>query len=204
MTKTNQNLTFILSAPSGAGKTTISNKITGLVPHLKHSVSHTTRPPRPNEVDGEDYFFISGKEFEKKIEKDDFLEWANIFGNYYGTSMENVQLAQNENCDLLFVIDVQGAETLRKRQHSGIYIFLLPPSLQELENRLRKRGVNSEEEIEKRLKIARDEIFHYKTYDYVLVNNDLAKAADQVRSIIIAERCRRARFDPSLVDLDLG
>lgn len=198
-----KSLTFVLSAPSGAGKTSISNKITGLVRNLKHSISHTTRPPRPNEINGQDYFFISREEFQGKIDKGDFLEWADVFGNLYGTSVENVEWAEKENCDLLFVIDVQGAETLRKLKHPGIYIFLLPPSLHELKNRLDNRKVNTPEEIEKRLATARKEIFHYKAYDYVLVNEDLEEAADQVRSIIIAERCRGSRFDPSQVDLDL-
>lgn len=200
---TKKSLTFVLSAPSGAGKTSISNKITGLVRNLKHSISHTTRAPRANEVDGQDYFFISREKFQRKIEKGDFLEWADVFGNLYGTSVENVEWAEKENCDLLFVIDVQGAETLRKLKHPGIYIFLLPPSLQELKNRLDKRKMNTLEEIEKRLTTAKEEIFHYKAYDYVLVNDQLEEAADQVRSIIIAERCRRVRFDPSQVDFDL-
>ncbi len=199
----NKRLTFVLSAPSGAGKTTISNKITRLIPGLKHSVSHTTRSPRSKEQEGEDYFFISGKEFGKKIARGDFLEWADIFGNLYGTSLENIELAQKEKCDLLYVIDVQGAETLRKLKLPGIFIFLLPPSLRELENRLRKRKMNTEEEIAKRLKIAREEISHYKTYDYVLINKDIEEAADQVRSIVIAERCRNSRFDPSQVNLGL-
>lgn len=199
----NKSLTFVLSAPSGAGKTTISNKITGHVPRLKHSISHTTRKARPNEVDGKDYFFISREEFEKKVARNEFIEWADVYGNLYGTSIENIQLAQKENCDLLFVIDVQGAETFRKLNHPGIFIFLLPPSLQELESRLRNRKVNTEEEIRRRLEVSRNEIFHYKSYDYVLVNNDLEEASDQVKSIIISERCRNSRFDPSQVDLDL-
>jgi len=199
----NKRLIFVLSAPSGTGKTTISNKITGLIPHLRHSISHTTRAPRKNEIHERDYFFITREAFKEKIKKGDFLEWAEVVGNFYGTSFENVRMAERENCDLLFVIDVQGAENLRKLKYSGIFIFLLPPSLQELRKRLEKRNTNTPEEISKRLSKAREEISRYKTYDYVLVNNELEEAADQVRSIVIAERCRYSRFDTKQVDLEL-
>ncbi|MBI3600616.1 MAG: guanylate kinase [Nitrospinae bacterium] len=198
-----KGILFVVSAPSGAGKTTISKKITEIVDDIYHSISHTTRPPRPDEIDGKHYYFVSKAEFEEMIKREEFIEWASVHGNYYGTSVNNLDIVKNQKKDLLLVIDVQGAEQLRKKHKTGCYIFILPPSMKTLEKRLRARGADSDEEIRKRLKTAEEEIHHYKTYNYIIINDDIDDAVHQLKSIIFAERCRYPNFIPELPDLKL-
>lgn len=185
-------LLFIISAPSGAGKTSLFKKVIEKVEDIKASVSHTTRSPRPDERDGVDYHFIRQEEFQEKIKRGEFIEWAEVHGNLYGTSVENLKIIQDRGLDLILDIDIQGAEKIRKAYKNAICIFILPPSIEILEDRLKGRGSDSEEEIQKRLNRAKEEILHYKNYGYVIINADIDKAADELRSIIIAERCRVA------------
>lgn len=198
-----KGILFVVSAPSGAGKTTLSKKITEIVDNIHHSISHTTRAPRPDEIDGRHYHFVSKAKFEDMIKNDEFIEWALVHGNYYGTSVGNLDIVQKEKKDLLLVIDVQGAEQLRKKYKNGCYIFILPPSMKILERRLRIRGADSEEDIKSRLKTAEEEIHHYKTYNYIIINDNIDEAVDQLKSIIFAERCRYPNFVPGLPDLKL-
>jgi len=186
-----KNLLFVISAPSGTGKTTVSGKILKEIDGLIPSVSHTTRPRREGEIDGKDYYFISGEEFKRKIDANEFVEWNEYNGNYYGSSFENIEKAKKLGKDLLLVIEVNGAGNIRKRHNNGIYIFILPPSINILRERLVHRGAESGEAIERRIKIAGKEIQHYTEYDYVIINNEIDETAKQVFSIISAARCRK-------------
>jgi len=186
-----KNLLFVISAPSGTGKTTVSTKILKEIDGLIPSVSHTTRSPREGEINGKDYCFISREEFKRKIGAKEFVEWNDYNGNYYGSSFENIEKAEKLNKDLLFVIEVNGAGNIKKRHNNGIYIFILPPSINTLRERLVCRGAESKEAIDMRIKIAEKEIQHYTEYDYVIINNDIDETAKQVSSIIFAARCRR-------------
>ncbi len=190
-----KGLLFIISAPSGAGKTSLFKKVIKKIENIKASVSHTTRSSRPNERDGVDYHFIKQEEFQDKIKRGEFIEWAEVHGNLYGTSVENLKIIQDSGLDLILVIDIQGAEKIRKAYKNAICIFILPPSVEILEDRLKERGSDSEEEIQRRLNRAKEEILYYKDYDYVIINADIDKATDELRSIIIAERCRVANLD---------
>jgi len=195
-----KGILFVISAPSGAGKTTIARMILKTVPHIHPSISHTTRSPRNDEIDGKDYHFTSVEKFNEMIDRGEFIEWAKVFGNLYGTSIHNLDIVDKEKKDLLLVIDVQGAEQLKKLYQNGCYIFILPPSLKKLEERLKDRGLDTEEVIKKRLNTAPDEISHYKSYDYVIINNHRNEAAQQLQSIIFAERCRHPNITLNLSD----
>jgi len=185
---------FVLSAPSGAGKTTVCRHLRGILPELRFSVSHTTRPPRPGEQDGEDYFFVSSEAFEKKIAAGELIEWARVFDNYYGTARATVDAATEDGADLLIEIDVQGAKTLRGMDFPAVFVFLLPPSLGELASRLRQRGTDSEDKIKQRLAASREEIRALALYDYVVVNVEPARAAAELAAIMQAEHRRTSRF----------
>jgi guanylate kinase len=198
-----KGILFVVSAPSGAGKTTLSKKVTETVNDIYHSISHTTRPPRPDEINGKHYHFVTEDTFERMINGGEFIEWALVHGNYYGTSMRNLEILEKEKKDLLLVIDVQGAEQLRRKYKGGCYIFILPPSMKILEKRLQKRGVDHDNDIKKRLKTAEEEIHHYKTYDYTIINDDIDEAVNQLKSIIFAERCRYPNAIPELPGLKL-
>lgn len=180
---------FILSAPSGTGKTTLAEALIAKIPGLSRSVSHTTRRIRDGEIDGVDYHFIDEDKFQQMIAGGEFLEWAEVFGNHYGTSLENIRSSvEKENKDLLLVIDVQGAWTLHDKGVPCRSIFLLPPSLGELKRRLSTRGIDSEEEIRARTQNAKSELSEATSFDYVVVNDDLDVAIEQLSSIISAER----------------
>jgi guanylate kinase len=185
---------FVVSAPSGTGKTSVLKEVIARTEKIRFSVSHTTRPPRLNEIEGVDYYFVTKEEFQKKIEKGEFLEWANVYGNFYGTSKEEILRSEKEGVDLILELDVQGAKTIREKIPSSVGIFIFPPSFSELENRLRKRGTNTEEEIEKRLKIAHEEIQWAVHYPYWVVNENFQKTVETIRGIILAERSRRERW----------
>jgi len=189
-----RGLLIVISAPSGTGKTTLTRMLLKEFPNIEFSISFTTRKPRPGEVNGKDYWFISREEFLKRIEEGDFLEWAEVYGNLYGTSKSQVLKALNEGKDVLLDIDTQGALQVKENFPEAVLIFILPPSLEELERRLRNRGTDPEEVIEKRLKIAREEIKRAKFYDYIVVNDVLEVAYNKLKSIISAEKCKTKRF----------
>src|SRR5579862_3241413 len=179
---------FIISAPSGSGKSTLVHRLMNEVEGLTFSVSYTTRKPRGTEVDGQAYHFIDREDFERRLEADEFLEWAEVFGNYYGTHSDALTIAQGKAKDLVLDIDVQGAAQLKKRIPDAVSIFILPPSRKVLEQRLRARSQDNEDVIRRRLTDAAREIRNYSLYDYVLVNNDLDLAAETLKAIVRAER----------------
>ena len=192
----------MVSGPSGAGKTTLYRKAASSLPNLKHSVSYTTRRPRPGEVNDRDYTFINRNEFKGMIDRAEFAEWAEIHGKLYGTSKKRLEETMDSGIDAILDIDVQGAEQLKKKYKGGVYIFVLPPSLDALGERLQKRMVNSKEEIEKRLKVAAKEIKRYREYDYVIVNNILEDALKELSAIIISKRVSTERVDPQLIEMN--
>ena len=185
---------LILSSPSGAGKTTISRMLLQRDPAIRLSVSMTTRPKRPGEVDGKDYFFISQDQFDRLVAEDEFYEWAHVFGHSYGTPKANIRAGLKAGQDFLFDIDWQGTQQLyQKDQQDVVRIFLLPPSLEGLHNRLTGRGTDSAAVITARMERARAEISHWDGYDYVVINDDVEECFGQVQQILAAERLRRAR-----------
>ncbi len=189
-----RGLMLVLSSPSGAGKTTISRELLELEPDLSMSVSATTRPPRPGEVDGEDYFFITKEKFHEMVENDEFLEHATVFENSYGTPRAPVEAALSEGKDVLFDVDWQGTQQLRDKDTKDLVsIFVLPPSKDELERRLRTRAQDPDDVIAKRMAKASDEMSHYDSYDYIVVNVEVGESVDEVQSILRAERLRLNR-----------
>jgi guanylate kinase len=209
---------FIISAPSGSGKSTLTNELRRVVPELEFSISYTTRPPRGSEQSGREYFFVSREEFERMICQDEFLEWAEVFGNYYGTAKRFLREAAARGHDLLLDIDVQGAAQVKRKVPDAISIFVLPPSRDELERRLRRRAeaddnlrrqmlgddappFNTEDIIQRRLQTASQEIENFSQYDYILVNDRLEESIDKLKSIVEAERLKRSHRTPSSKDL---
>ena len=185
MTSSNGSVMIILSSPSGAGKTTLTKKIQQKYQNFKISVSHTTRKPRSNEVEGVDYFFVNHDEFKKKIKIKDFYEHAKIFDNYYGTSKDSINSLTQKNNDILFDIDWQGTQQLSKfKELNLIKIFLVPPNKKELEKRLIQRNQDKPEVIKKRLKAYDDDIFHWSDYDHVIINDSLEYCFIQIEKII--------------------
>jgi guanylate kinase len=186
---------FIISAPSGSGKSTLVRRLLAGVPGLTFSISYTTRAPRGHEVAGEDYHFISRGEFEERIALDEFLEYAEVFGNYYGTHREVLAQAQERGLDLVLDIDVQGARQLKGKIPEAVSVFVLAPSREILEQRLRARSEDSDAVIERRLRDAAIEIRNYSVYDYVLINKELAQSDRTLAAIVGAERVRRNRME---------
>jgi guanylate kinase len=189
---------FIISAPSGSGKSTLVSRLLNEVESLTFSVSFTTRKPRGSEVPGEAYHFIDRDEFELRLAHHEFLEHAEVFGNYYGTHQDALAIARVEQKDLVLDIDVQGAAQLKERIPDAVSIFILPPSREVLEQRLRARSQDKEEVIRRRLADAAREIRNYSLYDYVLVNNDLDLAAETLTAIVRAERVKRIRVEEKI------
>lgn len=189
------SIVFIVSAPSGSGKSTLVHRLLASETSLAFSISWTTRPPRGPERQDVEYHFVSREEFEAALRRDEFLEWAEVFGNRYGTHRGVLERAQAAGRDLLLDIDVQGAAQLKVKIPDAVTIFILAPSRSELENRLRARSEDSGEVIERRLRGAAQEIRNYGAYDYVLVNRDVEKAADTLAAIVKAERARRQRME---------
>lgn len=186
-------LLFIVSSPSGGGKTSLVKTLLEAEPQLRLSVSYTTRPPRPGEEDGRDYHFVSAPEFERMLEAGEFLESAVIYGNRYGTSQKLIEREQAQGRDVVLEIDWQGAQQIRRVMRQVVSVFILPPSPEVLEARLRARGQDSEDVVARRLASAREEISHVSEYEYVIINDDFNRAAQDLRSIIRAERLKLAR-----------
>jgi len=189
---------FIISAPSGSGKSTLTRQLNERTPRLRFSVSYTTRPPRGKECHGRDYFFITREEFEERAARGEFLEHAEVFGNYYGTHVSELERAAEEGVDLVLDIDVQGARQLKERIPDAVSIFVLAPSREVLEQRLRSRSQDSEPVIERRLRDAAEEIRNYSQYDYVLVNREVESSVDTLVSIVKATRSRRDRMEEQI------
>jgi guanylate kinase len=198
MTAPSDFLLLVLSSPSGAGKTTLTRMLLERCPELRFSVSHTTRAPRANEVDGRDYHFVDRAQFQELVAEEAFLEWAEVHGNLYGTSTAEVDRARAvPGCTgMIFDIDYQGARQIRAKAPDVVAVFVLPPSMQELERRLRGRASETEDAVQRRFAVARREIEHYALFDYVVVNDDVQRAFDELRSIAVAERARRLRRAP--------
>jgi guanylate kinase len=189
-----RGLMFVLSSPSGAGKTTLARLLIERVKGLKMSVSATTRPKRPGEEDGRDYYFVDPARFEAMVQSDELLEWANVFGNRYGTPRAPVETALASGQDVLFDIDWQGTQQLReKAERDVVSVFILPPSAADLEKRLHTRAQDSDEVIRKRMSRASDEVSHFAEYDYIVVNHDVDEAYAEVLSVLRAERLKRER-----------
>lgn len=186
-----RNNIFVISAPSGAGKTTLVQLLIEQVPNLYFSTSHTTRPPRDSENEGVDYFFIDGSVFQNMIANNEFLEWADVHGHRYGTSKQMVQQAEKEGKDVVLDVDVQGAASVRKVLPESITIFIMPPSYESLRNRLIQRGTDNEVQIEQRLENARKEIQRYQEYDYIVINEQLRTASENLCGIVRSRRCKR-------------
>lgn len=196
----NRGNIFIVSAPSGAGKTTMCKRIIRIVDNIRPSVSFTTRPPRPGEVPDEDYCFVGEAEFRAMIDRGDFVEWALVHGNFYGTSRRQLEELINAGHDVLLDIDTQGAGQIKKFFNNGVYIFILPPSMTELKRRLEGRMSNSVEDMNRRLERAVDEIKEYYIYDYVIVNDILDNSLKKLEAIIIAERLRSGKIAPKWIE----
>jgi len=185
---------LVISSPSGAGKTTLTHRLLQEFPELRFSVSHTTRKPRPNEVDGQDYHFVSEEAFRQVLDEDGFAEWAEVHGNLYGTSVSEIERARAAGkAGLLFDVDYQGARQIKEKFPHAVGVFILPPSMEELRRRLESRGSDDAAPRKRRFKKAREEIGHYPFFDYMIVNDDLQQALAELRGIVLAEGCRRWR-----------
>ena len=188
-----RGILFVISAPSGAGKTTLCAEVMKTFPDMRMSVSCTTRKMRQGEKDGIDYHFINHDQFKEMIKKGAFAEWAEVHGELYGTSVETIRKAEEEGIDLILDIDWQGAKQIKGSLNTGVYIFILPPNIDELEKRLKDRGQDTEEVIKKRLNNAKEEIAHAPSYDYNITNDKLRESVSSLEEIIKAERCRPAK-----------
>ena len=198
---TQKGLSIIISAPSGTGKTTTCKRLIQRMPNLRIAISHTTRKIRDGETGGVDYFFISRKEFETKRDNEDFLEWAQVHTEYYGTSFESIEKPQQEGFDILLELDVQGVDSLRNMKFNGAYILILPPSIEEMTKRLRKRGTETEESIEIRVNTGKEEIKNYKKYDYVITNFDVEETVESILAIVQSEKSRVSHYIPTSDDI---
>ena len=193
--KRKKGVLFIVSAPSGAGKTTLCMRIIKTVDNLKMSVSFTTRQPRFGEINDLEYTFISKQEFQSMIKRKEFVEWAEVHGNLYGTSRKRLNNLLNAGFDVLLDIDTQGAGQIKESCREGVFIFILPPSMKILRERLENRKSNTKEDMEKRLKNALKEIKNYNRYDYVIINSDLKLSVKMLEAVIISERLRSIKID---------
>jgi len=198
---------FVLSAPSGTGKTTVAEKVIARVPGIRRSVSTTTRPIRPGEKDGRDYLFVAEDRFREMVKNGEFVEWASVHGNLYGTATAAISVsttvASDKAEDLLLVIDVQGAKIIKEKGLDAVFIFLLPPSMKELRSRLGKRGTEGRDTVDIRLEEAKREIAASGFYDYMVVNSNLDGAVKEVEAIILAERSKRRRGRLKFPDYEL-
>jgi guanylate kinase len=193
----------VVSAPSGAGKTTLCHEVRSLVPDLYYSVSYTTRAPRPGEINGTDFHFVSEAEFAAMRDRDEFAEWATVHGHLYGTPAKALESALARGLDVLLDIDTHGARQLRQRYPEAVSVFIMAPSMAELEGRLRERKSDAAGEIAGRLARARDEIAAWRQYDYLIINRDVKEAVDQLATIIHAERWRTSRLTLKFPDMEV-
>lgn len=198
MTNNGKGILLVLSGPSGVGKGTVCAALRARETEVVYSVSATTRSPRQGEEEGVNYFFRTREQFESMIESDDLLEWAEYCGNYYGTPREFVRRTLESGRDIILEIEVQGALKVREKFPEGVFIFLLPPSLDELESRITNRGTESEEVIVERMRTARDELQLIEHYDYAIVNDRVEAACDRIEAILTAEHCKRDRIMPQI------
>ena len=193
-----KGLFIVISAPSGTGKSSICQRFLQVCPEIKFSVSYTSRPPRPNEVDGKDYYFISRKEFQARIDQGEFVEWVENYGNLYGSSRKNMEAFLHDGQDLLLDIEPRGARKIKQKFKGGIYVFVLPPSRAELLNRLEGRGCETDEIIQSRFEQAESELKEVSWYDYVIFNKDLETAVNQLMAIYVAQKCKRSRLQSEI------
>ncbi|MBP2240074.1 guanylate kinase [Cytobacillus eiseniae] len=197
-----KGLLIVLSGPSGVGKGTVRKEIFSQQDtSFEYSISMTTRSPREGEVDGVDYFFKTHDEFEKLIEQDKLLEYAKFVGNYYGTPVDYVKETLDQGKDVFLEIEVQGARQVREKFPDGLFIFLVPPSLSELKNRIVTRGTETEDVINNRMSVAKDEIEMMNLYDYVVENDQIQRACERIKAIVVAEHCRRERVEPRYIKM---
>ncbi|OWZ84159.1 guanylate kinase [Natranaerobius trueperi] len=194
-----KGLLVVLSGPSGVGKNTVCDQLLTSYSNLEYSISMTTRSPRIGETDGENYHFVSKEEFQTMIANDGLLEWAEVFGNFYGTPQSFVDRRLEQGKDVVLEIDIQGALQVKKKRPDGVFIFLLPPSLQELRHRIKKRGTEDDDAMSKRLEAAKSEINTVFQYDYTIINTDIQQTADWIYSVISAEKCNVDRVGETLV-----
>ncbi len=191
---------IVVSAPSGAGKTSLCEWVVQALPRLAHSVSYTTRLPRPHEVPGRDYHFVDEATFRAMVERGEFVEWAVVHGHLYGTARAPLEEQVRAGRDVILDIDTRGAEILRGSHPDGVFIFVVPPSWAHLEERLRRRNSDAEVEIQRRLQRAREEVRQYVAYQYVIVNDVFARAAEELKAIILAERLRSSRVNLAFLE----
>ncbi len=194
-----ERLLVVVSAPSGAGKTSLCERVASLLPDLVHSVSHTTRRPRPEELHGRDYYFVDEATFREMVAADAFAEWATVHGHLYGTSKAALEGPFQNAQDVILDIDTQGAAILRRKYPRGVFVFVVPPTWEQLEARLRQRRTDKEAEIQRRLRKAREEVKHFGEYEYVILNDEFERAVRDLTAIILAERCKSSRADLSFL-----
>jgi len=190
-----RGLLFVVSAPSGAGKTTLCKELVALVPGLRHSVSYTTRKPRPGETHGREYFYVDEREFRDMIARGEFAEWAPVYGHLYGTPRAALTAMMDSGIDVLLEIDTQGALQIKKKFEDAVYIYIMPPSIEALRARLLQRAGDSPEEIQRRLQKARDELWSYREYYYIVKNDEMGQAIKELQAIVLAERIKTKRLD---------
>lgn len=198
--KNPEGLYLVVSAPSGTGKTSILRKVLKMCPTMRFSVSYTTRPPRPDEEDGRDYYFISKEAFRDRIAQGEFAEWEENYGHFYGTSAKTMKTFLEKGFDLVLDLETRGAKTLKKNYPGGVFVFILPPSLAELKKRLNRRGFENDQTVDTRVDKALDEIKEITWYDYIIFNDRLETAIDNLKSIYIAEKSRRDRLANKIKD----
>jgi guanylate kinase len=196
-----KGILFIISAPSGAGKTTLCKEVIDIYPDLRHSVSYTTRQARPGELHGRDYYFVQQDEFERMVAAGEFAEWAEVHGNLYGTALKTLEENCNRGIDVILDIDCQGAHLLKSRFEGGVFIFILPPSYNELRRRLDSRDSDSSEVIARRIECAASEIKESRWYDYIIINDLFSKAVEELKSVINAERCKTSRVLETVTEI---
>jgi len=198
--KRKDGLLFVISAPSGAGKTTLCKALTDSLENLRHSISYTTRKPRPGEIDGREYNFATEERFRNMVQAGDFAEWARVHSHLYGTSRRVLDEMRTEGIDVILDIDTQVAKQIKEKYGESVFIFIMPPSLEILEERLRNRKSDHEDEIKRRMLRARDEIKDYAMYDYIIINRDFERALAELRAVVIAERCRTRMIDRTWIE----
>ena len=191
---------IVITGPSGCGKSSLANRMVAELENVAFSVSYTTRKKRSTEFEGKDYHFVSTDQFERMIQEEKFIEWAVVHGNYYGTSKSELEKKAADG-DLLLDIDVQGSEQIKKKHMEATFVFILPPLFPELRKRLEKRGQDSLPIILKRLEVAREEIKHYREFNYIVINDELGKAAEELRSVILSQRCRREKREKEIMPI---